>query len=601
MNLALFVGQIHLDSQRKIIEGVYERSKELGFNLFTFSVYNTDSYSDVGEYNYLCNINYSEFDGFIIYTETIYDEVFRSAFTKHLLKYNKPCVSIDYNADDVFSVMSDNYDIMFKLVEHLIVDHKVSTINYVSGPAQSIDSQKRLEAFYNAMKFYGLKVDENRIYHGNYYAESGIDAVKYFKNHDLLQADAYVCANDQTALGVNITLKENGIIVPRDTLLTGFDNIPQARFNIPSITSVSRNEKELGKLACSKVFDLILGSSVKSETVPANIVFRESCCGVRDLAVNDLFDYYSSIMLDSMSYTKLISESAISFTQANSLQDLCLEYSKYLEKLKINEAQIYLNYEDDSTLITIQNGHYCIEQTNVNLVSKKLREVDEEESFYLLCPLHYLAESYGYIMIKDSFLPLHTEAFHLFVLNMSNALKSLKTLTNIKNLAEQVKESSRLDSLTQVYNRLGFFDIADDIYSKIKFTGESLYIIFSDLDGLKKVNDTLGHKAGDSFIKCFANTLKAVFKDELIMRFGGDEFVVMGRNRTESEIEAQIEYLKTEIDKVNTKNTDFYPFYLSSSYGYKLIDATCNSSLSELIDEADKCMYEKKKSRRQAI
>ena len=97
MMIALFVGQIHLDTQRKAILGIYDKCRKAGIDLHLYTFYSTrEPEYGVGEIEYINRINFDKYAGFIVYVETLYDLTFRTTLMNKLIQYNKPMVSIDY-------------------------------------------------------------------------------------------------------------------------------------------------------------------------------------------------------------------------------------------------------------------------------------------------------------------------------------------------------------------------------------------------------------------------------------------------------------------------------------------------------------------------
>lgn len=152
--------------------------------------------------------------------------------------------------------------------------------------------------------------------------------------------------------------------------------------------------------------------------------------------------------------------------------------------------------------------------------------------------------------------------------------------------------------LTQMYNRAGFYYEAKTILEIMKLQDCKIFVLFSDVDGLKKINDTYGHEAGDELIKemaaCFKENLS---NDMLAMRYGGDEFVVFGSYEKDEEVDYLLQAIQNSMDLRNA--TGKYVFKLSASIGVSKYDAKEIGELSELIDIADANMYEQKRKKRE--
>lgn len=118
-------------------------------------------------------------------------------------------------------------------------------------------------------------------------------------------------------------------------------------------------------------------------------------------------------------------------------------------------------------------------------------------------------------------------------------------------------------------------------------------LLFIDLDGLKHINDNLGHELGDAALVTSANLIKQTFRNsDTLGRIGGDEFVVLmqGINPTP---ETLVQRLQAQIDDFNQHQHQ--SFQISMSIGIQYYDRTQSLSLGELITQADRQMYQQKR------
>ena len=91
-----------------------------------------------------------------------------------------------------------------------------------------------------------------------------------------IKPDALVCASDLIAFGAIKCLKQHNIQVPKDMLVTGYDNIPISAFTTPTLTTVQQNTKLAGELLVKKLLKLIKNESVADYLMPAELVTRQS-------------------------------------------------------------------------------------------------------------------------------------------------------------------------------------------------------------------------------------------------------------------------------------------------------------------------------------
>ena len=160
----------------------------------------------------------------------------------------------------------------------------------------------------------------------------------------------------------------------------------------------------------------------------------------------------------------------------------------------------------------------------------------------------------------------------------------------------EVRQLSLTDELTGLYNRRGFFWLANQQFKIAQRTPMFCCLLFIDLDGLKQINDSLGHEIGDKMLVDTAQLLKQSFRDsDIIARLGGDEFVIFIPVCSQN-IDEFYPRLQVNIDRFNQEHN--YSYQLSISVGVTQCALNENVSLEQLLKEADKLMYEHKRAKR---
>ena len=184
-------------------------------------------------------------------------------------------------------------------------------------------------------------------------------------------------------------------------------------------------------------------------------------------------------------------------------------------------------------------------------------------------------------------------------------VEALKTATNIigaaverKNLLDKLERIAVTDELTELLNRRGFMLLGEQQIRLGIRAQQPLALIFIDMDGLKWINDNLGHEEGDQAICDMADLLRLTFRDsDVIGRIGGDEFVAMlnvNREQTEKILLAR---LKGNINDFNAKQ--LRKFKVSASIGVSYFDVEGGiSNIDEMLRHADDLMFEDKKKKK---
>jgi diguanylate cyclase (GGDEF)-like protein len=162
-------------------------------------------------------------------------------------------------------------------------------------------------------------------------------------------------------------------------------------------------------------------------------------------------------------------------------------------------------------------------------------------------------------------------------------------------LDRELRQLALTDDLTCLFNRRGFFAAATQQLKRAMRKSERLLLFFCDLDGLKQINDTIGHGEGDMALIRVAEVLEKSFRrSDIVARLGGDEFVVLAVETGEGCEEA----IQRRIAR-NLKGTKSMGCgcELSLSVGVARFNPKQAVSLGELMSEADKAMYEQKRKR----
>lgn len=172
-----------------------------------------------------------------------------------------------------------------------------------------------------------------------------------------------------------------------------------------------------------------------------------------------------------------------------------------------------------------------------------------------------------------------------------------KAFIKIENSNFHLKDISLHDELTGLYNRRGFFELGKKEFHIQKELGGSFILFFMDLDGLKQINDTYGHDAGDLAIKEFGNILVKVFREnDIIARLAGDEFTIIALDAEKESVKKLLVRMDNIINEFNIKSNT--PFKLSASSGYSIYNGEMNTSFENLIEMADKKLYIRKRDKK---
>jgi diguanylate cyclase (GGDEF)-like protein len=178
---------------------------------------------------------------------------------------------------------------------------------------------------------------------------------------------------------------------------------------------------------------------------------------------------------------------------------------------------------------------------------------------------------------------------------LSRAL--VRTGSHLSQLQEDLRQLATVDELTGLANRRGFFALGEHELLVAARTRAAVALLFVDVDGLKRVNDELGHSTGDLLLKEAADVIRETIRaSDLAGRLGGDEFCVLLMGDPELDPHRVLERMRTATALHNERPGR--GFHLSLSIGLSAISPGRSVTLEELIDAADEGMYEDKRGKR---
>ncbi len=636
INIAVIISGIDEEYQSTILKGIHKCAKELKINVSHFIAFGGILHNqnhDIGEFNIYNLVNYERFDGVILLTNTISSPKITAEILEKVKEARIPAVSIDHDLDkSLYHIGIDNKKAMKEVIEHLIKVHNVKTLNYVSGPEDNPESILRFEAYKEVLEENGIPYDEERVSCGFFRAVDGRKAVNKFMKSELPFPDAIVCANDAMAIAATISLVNEGKRVPEDVIVTGFDNTYNARNYYPEITSVQRPLFESGYKACMKIFNHIVGvEQPRSEILETTAVYAQSCgCHhemqdeIRKFKQENyyLLDNYSQdiSLVNRMSCTLAESENVVENLEM--LKSFITEIDCEKFFLCMCEDWLGLGKEDHSSQYTSGFGNfknddyvvhgytesvtvplvYCngvfgsLEGFESALMLPDLYGESDGSKIYYFVPVHFRERTLGYCVICNSKFPLNSALFHSWIMNISNALENIRKLMCLERVLAEIDMLYVIDPLSYIYNRNGFNRNTEDKFNECIEQKKPVMLMFADMDKMKHINDTFGHKEGDCAIRSMADSISAACSNgEICARFGGDEFIIFAADYTEEQAKQLRDSITANIDKYN--GTSGKPYDIKASIGWHIDVPTKNTKLFNMVTIADQKMYNVKKGK----
>lgn len=628
--IAVIIAGIDQSYQKTILNGIASSAAECSFNISAFASFSGTMGNpghDSGELNIFQLPDFRNFDGAILLTNTIDYPPVVSDILERIKEAGIPAVSIDNDVPYLYHIGIDNKTAMRSITEHLINIHGFTKFNYISGPADNPESAVRLNAFLEVLRENDISIDDDRIFYGDFRAPSGRAAIEYFIKQGLDMPQAIICANDVMAASAINRLALEGYSVPDDIAVTGFDNTYSTHNYQVELTSVDRPLALSGRLACKMLFNR-LRNIPQERNVILNMStrFTESC-GCSANSLNDLNEFKE---MNFRNYTKFeksqefmstLNKLSCALLGCNNFNDYAHSLKKFVAEIDPEEFYFCLcsNWNSDSaatsqsTKITdvpkdytdellvpiayINGSFYDAGKVSKTDILPQLSNSETCGKFYYHIPLHFGERCLGYMIIYNTKLNLNTSIFETFCINLSNSLENIRKLTCLEYAVDTLGKLYTQDSFSGIYNRNGFVQATENVYTSCIEQKRSIMLMFIDLDGLKKINDTYGHSIGDNAICNIADVLtESCTNNEIFCRFGGDEFIIFAADYSDSDAQKLSQRIKDNISKINKSNVN--PFKLSASTGYVIAKPGKDEDIFNFVTAADKIMYIEKRKKK---
>ncbi len=265
--------------QSEIWNGIVASARKNGVDLLTLPL------AFQGKYDHIYTHYF--FIGEFLQTE-IYDAIisFTGGLSEHtspitlkalFLKATAPIISVAGELRRTCDIVVDNKPGVIDIVNHFIKDHNSTRIAFVGGPKSNSEAKERLSAYKDGLEKNNIPFDEELVFEGNFSEECGMKAVQSLISNGI-KFDSLIGADDYTALGAIKEMKNNGISVPNDVIVSGFDDAEVAQYSSPSLTTIQQPFFALGSRALEASLEAIDGVELNAKEVfDTSAVVRESC------------------------------------------------------------------------------------------------------------------------------------------------------------------------------------------------------------------------------------------------------------------------------------------------------------------------------------
>ena len=618
--IAVFANGWSSNFLEMVLEGIRAEAAKEEVDVFVFT-----SYIFYGEANpqSMCQLNIfhlpdpEEFDGAIMLTNTFNIPAEKERVCALFQRARVPMISTEVQVEDMAYVGTDNYAGMHELATHLIEEHGVKKIAFMGGIEGNEESGIRQKAVEDALHEHGLELFDSVYGNFGFYQSARVINEWLAANKPL--PDAFVCANDLMAIGTITTLYKNGIDVPGQVLVTGFDNIKEARTVYPLVATVTREWDQLGKRAFDALRDQI-GKPDRSfsKVFDSKFIPSESCgCSADDSAAKyrldrlrnsygdankaEMFDIFFQEMRIPMAKVENKEEFFQVAEQTLGKHDffgadycICTE-PQFFETDDENYPKRIRGYGEKMDLLYGRRDGKALQQKV--FASREIypgyKHEKGKSDLYIIAPLNNMDFVIGYVVIRNNPETLYDLRLRKWVSDINTLFITIRQYIFAQQTNRKLKEIYMTDFLTNMYNRTGCDKVLYSFIDEERKAGRETVLMFADINYMKLINDDYGHLSGDLAIKATAEAMRRAMPDGwLFGRYGGDEFIAVGHSEGKEFAEGLKAKFETQMKKVVERLK--LSFTLSASAGFAIIKPDDGASIADIINRADESMYEEK-------
>lgn len=536
-----------------------------------------------------------------------------------LQKRHIPVITINLPVPGVPSVNLKLAGAGRQMMKHLIEDRRCDQIYLVMNPGHSVIFREMLEEYHSELKAHRIPFCPEYILESLVSIQDGRTLLDRVIGPDPgAGRRAVICAHDVCAIGICLEAEERGIRVPEDLLVCSLNYSQNSMIFRPDITGIDRMDRAAVDFACD-----LLEKMISGEPIPL----------VNHYEGTLRYGSSSGHEIDGVSAGRqraALRHQAITKIEMGGQVSRMMRFNDSLEKAESLEDWARGLYE---TLLDMGcRGFYCcLNQDDIPFIESNLEDPKTEDSQdydsrmtvvagfsprsgkirgqgfpleelvpvqpasgdqFLVLPVHHANRSYGYMVYLNDDLPIEQYVFRIFQESLGDSLDNLHKKMILKGNIRELDRLHMKDQMTGLHNRFALNRFVPEYEREKSYT-----TALADLDGLKTINDQYGHLAGNNAICMIAEALKDVLaKDDLILRYGGDEFLILSKNTDLHFWELLSTVLNRKLEESTSKQQ--LPYSVSISVGFSVCSGDGDCGIEGQIERADRQMYEKKRDRR---
>ena len=614
--VAMCTSRLNEVENTRFITEVSKRLSEQNASLFLYAI-NTDLYWDdrnIRADSFVFSlIDYSVTDAVIIMHEKVKSDTVSEQIINEAHAAGVPVIVVDGTHEGCASVVYDYEKGFEAVVRHVIEEHGARKPHYMGGFKDNAFSEERLDVFRRVIEENGIPFSPDMVSYGDFWASPAREAAKRLLERRELP-DAVICANDIMAMNVADVIMKKGLKIPEDIIVTGFDGIDEIHYSSPAITSSRCGTSGFTEPVLSILDTILNGGGIPEQQVIIPELILNASCGCCEnhikehpLPINNFNDRFYRYQDDNIKLAVIAeniqSRNSIEEAAAQLDNDMLRDLSVIISRQATEPTSDYFTKMKKRLL-----GEDMFLFYDANCPKPCQRDFDRSEIIPHLEEV--LSDGYPLIFNVMTFMdaPLGYICFHYrsydivnycripqIVSTLSWGIGGFVTMQYQHYLTSRIEDMYRFDDLTGLYNRTSFSREFEKKRKDLAGKHVPITVILADLDGLKHINDTCGHSAGDDAISVTALALQnACPPGSLCVRFGGDEMLAIVDG------DCDIDRIRKDIGQYldNYNKSHDLGYTVSASVGIFRTDSENVTDFDMLVRESDGDMYSEKQAKK---
>lgn len=542
---ALCTSQIQNSEIRESVQSFVTEARKRGYDVLVFNSGLDAIYSDSTDqscYSVYDLIPFDIVDLIVIMRESIRNDAVCSTIAALAKERRIPVMCYDSEAEGIPSVCSYPYKVFPELLDHVIGHHRCRKVDLITGVRGNYGSECMVLAYREALKRGGLPYDPDRVAYGDYWEEPAALATRLLLAKDT--PDAIICCNDSMAIACCSVLREQGLRVPEDVIVTGLDGIVMERCFSPRLTTCIKDLSHMSVAALDTAEMILDGEDVplRCEIPP---VFRISeSCGCH---ATEQQDQNAAIMLLSRRLSIAAAQEADEHRIMSELmgrkQVSVIDYLDVLVTHIPDDSVLCLRDSLSADLSTASLEQFADSSELISTASFSRREkrfaiiprsqlIPNLETVLAAGRTVYITgvylqnEVYGYYAYYGD--ELDEECFRLpkRIHTAGHVIGSNLIAARLFKMNERLLATRIRDPLTGMLNLHGAMRVINERIAAEDHP-QRLVLMVIGLRKLRQINSIFGHSEGDQALLSLANAISdCIDSDITAARIGGDEFLL---------------------------------------------------------------------------